>query len=74
MKAKLLSGLGIKGYLVTDGKNPINLFNTANGLMGANWSLLSKWVNIFNSQLIFNSLFIFILPLILFSFNQYSII
>ena len=34
MKAKLLKGLGLKGYLVTDGKNPINLFNTANGLMG----------------------------------------
>jgi major vault protein len=33
-KAKLLSGLGLKGYLVTDGKNPINLFNTANGFMG----------------------------------------
>lgn len=37
MKAKLLKGLGIKGYLITDGKNPINLFNTVNGLMGANW-------------------------------------
>lgn len=34
MKAKLLNGLGLKGYLVTDGKNPINLFNTANGLVG----------------------------------------
>lgn len=34
MKAKLLQGLGIKGYLVTDGKNPINLFGTANGLIG----------------------------------------
>ena len=33
-KAKLLGGLGLKGYLVTDGKNPINLFNTANGFMG----------------------------------------
>jgi len=33
MKAKLLSGLGLKGYLVTDGKNPINLFNTANGFI-----------------------------------------
>lgn len=33
-KAKLLNGLGLKGYLVTDGKNPINLFNTANGFMG----------------------------------------
>ena len=30
-KAKLLGGLGLKGFLVTDGKNPINLFNTANG-------------------------------------------
>ena len=36
MKARLLKGLGIKGYLITDGKNPINLFNTVNGLMGAN--------------------------------------
>jgi major vault protein len=34
MKAKLLNGLGLKGYLVTDGKNPINLFNTANGFLG----------------------------------------
>lgn len=33
-KAKLLSGLGLKGFLVTDGKNPINLFNTANGFVG----------------------------------------
>ena len=33
MKAKLLKGLGLKGYLVSDGKNPINLFNTANGLI-----------------------------------------
>ena len=33
-KAKMLKGLGLKGFLVTDGKNPINLFNTANGMMG----------------------------------------
>lgn len=32
--AALLKSLGLKGYLVTDGKNPINLINTANGLMG----------------------------------------
>lgn len=32
MQAKLLSGLGLQGYLVTDGTNPINLFNTAKGL------------------------------------------
>ena len=38
MKAKLLGGLGLKGYLVTDGKNPINLFNTANGFIADN-----KW-------------------------------
>mmetsp|Transcript_6064 Transcript_6064/g.8314 ORF Transcript_6064/g.8314 Transcript_6064/m.8314 type:complete len:202 (+) Transcript_6064:2-607(+) len=33
-QAKLLQGLGLKGFLVTDGKSPINLFNTANGLVG----------------------------------------
>lgn len=30
-RAKMLSGLGLKGFLISDGKNPINLFNTANG-------------------------------------------
>jgi len=34
MKADMLKGLGLKGFLVTDGKNPINLFNTANGMLG----------------------------------------
>lgn len=34
-KAKMLQGLGLKGYLVTDGKSPINLFNTANGFLGS---------------------------------------
>merc|ERR1711977_207702 len=34
MQAKLLQGLGLKGYLVTDGKSPINLLNTAQGLLG----------------------------------------
>jgi major vault protein len=34
MQAKLLQGLGLKGFLVTDGNSPINLFNTANGLLG----------------------------------------
>ena len=33
-QAKILQSLGIKSLLVTDGKNPINLFNTANGLVG----------------------------------------
>jgi major vault protein len=33
-QSKILKGLGIKSMIITDGKNPINLFNTANGLMG----------------------------------------
>jgi major vault protein len=32
LQAKLLKGLGLQGYLVTDGTNPINLFNTARGM------------------------------------------
>jgi major vault protein len=35
MQAKLLEGLGLQGFLVTDGTSPINLFNTANGLVGS---------------------------------------
>jgi len=34
MQAKLLSGLGLKGYLITDGNSPINLFNAAQGMVG----------------------------------------
>lgn len=33
-QAKILGSLGIKSMLITDGKNPINLFNTSLGLMG----------------------------------------
>ena len=33
LQAKLLQSLGIKSFLITDGKNPINLFNTAKGLV-----------------------------------------
>jgi len=33
-QARLLSGLGLKSFLITDGNSPINLFNTANGLLG----------------------------------------
>lgn len=32
-RAKLLKGLGLEGYLVTDGKTPVNLFSAANGLV-----------------------------------------
>jgi len=49
MKAKMLQALNLKGFLVTDGKNPINLFNTANGMMGnlgmpnQKWLKLNEW-------------------------------
>jgi len=33
MQAKLLQGLGLQGYLVTDGNSPINLFQTANSMI-----------------------------------------
>ncbi|RNF26726.1 major vault protein [Trypanosoma conorhini] len=38
MQAKLLGGLGLKGYLITDGKSPVNLFNTAQGLINGGTS------------------------------------
>jgi len=34
MQAKLLKSLGLKSFLITDGNSPINLFNTASGLIG----------------------------------------
>jgi len=33
MQAKLLGGLGVQSLLITDGNSPINLFNTAQGLV-----------------------------------------
>ena len=33
-QAKLLKGLGLKGFFVMDGKNPINLFSMAEGMFG----------------------------------------
>lgn len=35
MQVKLLQSLGIKSTLITDGSNPINLFQTAQGLLGS---------------------------------------
>jgi len=35
MQARLLEGLGLKSFLITDGNSPINLFNTASGLIGS---------------------------------------
>lgn len=34
MQVKMLQALGLKSTLITDGSSPINLFNTANGLIG----------------------------------------
>jgi len=36
MQAELLGGLGLSGYMLCDTENPINLFNTAQGLLGGN--------------------------------------
>lgn len=36
MQAQMLQSLGLQGFIMTDGNNPINLFNTANGLLGGN--------------------------------------
>ncbi len=33
-QAKLLKGLGLQGFMILDGKHPINLFNTAKGMVG----------------------------------------
>lgn len=35
LQVKLLQSLGLKSTLITDGSSPINLFTTANGLLGA---------------------------------------
>jgi len=34
-QAKLLQGLGLKGYMIVDAKNPINLFSTAQSMINA---------------------------------------
>jgi len=34
LQQKLLNGLGLKSFMITDGKSPINLFGTAGGLIG----------------------------------------
>lgn len=35
LQVKMLTALGLKSTLITDGSSPINLFTTANGLLGA---------------------------------------
>lgn len=34
LQAKLLSGLGLQSVLLTDGTTPVNLYQTAQGLLG----------------------------------------
>jgi len=34
MQVRMLQSLGLKSTLITDGSSPINLFNTASGLVG----------------------------------------
>jgi len=34
MQVRMLQALGLKSTLITDGSSPINLFNTASGLIG----------------------------------------
>jgi len=43
-QAKLLQGLGIRSTLITDGTSPINLFQTAQGLIGGNFPPSAKKV------------------------------
>ncbi len=38
MQVKLLQSLGLKSTLITDGSTPINLFNTAHGLIGGSFA------------------------------------
>ena len=33
-QVKMLKALGLQSTLITDGRNPINLFSTAQGLLG----------------------------------------
>ena len=34
LQVKMLQALGLRSTLITDGSSPINLFNTAHGLIG----------------------------------------
>jgi len=35
LRQELLKGLGLKSFMITDGNSPINLFNTAGGIVGS---------------------------------------
>ena len=34
-QAEILGSLGLKGYMIMDSANPINLFNSASGILGS---------------------------------------
>ena len=38
----MLKALGLKSTLITDGASPINLFNTAHGLIGGHMALSNQ--------------------------------
>lgn len=40
-QAELLKGLGLEGFIMTDGNNPINLFGAAQGLLGVKKNYLN---------------------------------
>ena len=50
-QAKLLKGLGLKGFMMMDGKHPINLYNTAQSLIS---SAANPWQSNFNYFFKFN--------------------
>ena len=35
LQAEILGSLGLKGYMIMDSQNPINLFSSANGIVNA---------------------------------------
>jgi major vault protein len=35
LQAEILNSLGLKGYMIMDSNNPINLFQSANGIMSS---------------------------------------
>lgn len=34
-QAEILNSLGLKGYMIMDSTNPVNLFNSATGILGS---------------------------------------
>jgi len=51
MQVKLLKSLGLQSTLITDGQSPINLFNTAQGLVGVNGGGKKDRSNSFSSDM-----------------------